>query len=843
MEVQTQKPSPHGVDASGLSSPEATRLLLLYGRNVLRTSSRHGLLRILKDTVKEPMFLLLSGACLLYFILGQQGEGFLMLAAIGLVTAISVFQEIRSSRALAALRQYMAPLATVIRDGATRTLPAEELVPGDIIILGEGERVPADARIIQANDLSINESIVTGESVPVDKDGTPGNDSLYQATTINAGMCYAKVTATGNDTVLGRLGRSIEDIATSPTQLQAWISRFVRAMAIFGLSAFVLIWLINYRHTGDVTLSLLTGLTLAMSAIPEEIPVAFTSFLALGAYRMAALGIVVRQPHIIENLGTVSVICLDKTGTLTENRMQVRSVYDVVSGQQEEWQAGRPWADTRALWFARLACEAEPFDAMEKAIVQAFDTRTDSQAYHALHLVHEYPLGGRPPMMTHVYEGAARPVVAAKGATERILRVCRMPEDIRLQWNQRVSSLAASGFRVLGVCSAEHSGNYPVDQDAFDWQFEGLIAVYDPPKANLKKVFGEWYTAGISVKILSGDYPETITNIALQAGMRTPMPTLTGEEVMALAPEELARQVRSTHLYARMFPDAKTRVVTALKANGEIVAMTGDGVNDGPALRSAHVGIAMGKKGTELAKEAADLVISDDNLGRITDAIRQGRAIRNNLGKAIRYMMSIHIPIILTASVPLLLGWAYPTIFSPIHIIFLELIMGPTCSIFYEREPVEKDIMQLAGKPAGKGLFRGRELSVTLALGLVAACGLLVLYYFLMQQGFSLEYTRTVVFITLLIDNILLTFAGRSFKATVMVTGKYHNSLVPLILISSILFICFIYFIPFARHLFGLTYIDPIHALAAGGVGLISVGWFEIYKYLRSSHSIEHELA
>ncbi len=820
----------------GLSKEEASRLQGLYGKNILRTSSRRGWIDIFVEVVKEPMFLLLCLACLLYFILGETGQGLLMLAAMGAVAAISVVQELRSARALEALRKYMAPHATVIRDGISGKVPAEELVPGDIILLEEGELVPADARVLKANDLSVNESLVTGEAIPVDKDVVPEHDTLFQGTTVNSGKCYAKVTGTGNDTVLGRLGKSVENVRAPRTQLQAWIARFVKAMTIFGLSGFFLAWLVKYLHTSDLTLSLLTGLTLAMSAIPEEIPVAFSSFMALGAYRMATKGIIVRHPRIVENLGAVSVICLDKTGTLTENRMQVRSVYDASTGLQVEWEEGKPFTESRALWFARLACESEPFDAMEIAIAEAFGIHPGDHDHRSFRMVHEYPVSGRPPMMTHVYEGPAGRVVAAKGASERVLRVCRMAGTERLKWQSRADAFGALGYRVLGVCSAVHQGSYPADQDGFDWTFEGLIAIFDPPKSNLRKVFGQWRNAGITIKILSGDYPGTVMNVARQAGMDGDLSLLTGEEVMALSSQDLAVRVRGTHIYARMFPDAKTRVIDALKAGGEIVVMSGDGVNDGPALRSAHVGMAMGKKGTELAREAADLIISDDNLERITEAIQLGRTIRSNLGKAIRYLVTIHIPIILTASLPLLLGWSYPTIFLPIHIIFLELIMGPTCSIFYEREPMEKDIMQPAGKPAGASLFQGRELPVTLALGISTTCGLLALYYFFMREGYTVAYTRTIVFLTLVINNILLTFMGRSFRETLKTTSRYPNSLAVPVLVISILFICCVYFVPFARELFGLTDIFAAHALVVIGVSMVSVGWFEVYKYLHVAH-------
>ncbi|HVU57952.1 MAG TPA: cation-translocating P-type ATPase [Puia sp.] len=801
----------------GLSSAEAESLRTRYGSNMLHKPRGRGIWTILWDVLKEPMFILLMVATLLYFILGEQGQGMLMLVAMALVAAISVFQELRSSHALKALRKLTEPLTTVLRDGSFRRLAVEDIVPGDIIRVEEGERAPADGLILRCHDLSVDESIVTGESIPVDKAVTTGQNILYQGSTVNAGMAYARVTATGNNTLLGRLGQSIASIQIPPTQLQAWISKFVRAMAVFGIGAFVLIWLINYLHSGDLAMSLLTGLTLAMSAIPEEVPVAFSSFMALGALRLTALGIVVRHPHIIENLGALSVLCLDKTGTLTENRMQVKNVYDAGTGQMEEYAEGSLWKSSRVLWFARLASEEEPFDVMEKAIIRAFESSVEHEKYPALRMVHEYPLSGQPPMMTHVYEGKTLPVVAAKGAPERILRVCGMPEEDRIRWRRQVYELAAEGYRVLGVCSAE-GREFPAEQDEFDWHFEGLVSLYDAPKAGLDKYFDEWRNAGVRVKIISGDYAGTVINIAKRAGLDGELAALTGDEVMALSPVQLAEKVRNIDIYARMFPDAKTRVIDALKANGDIVAMSGDGVNDGPALRSAHVGIAMGKKGTEIARQAADLVLSDDNLEKITEAIRHGRAIRANLRKAIRYLVTIHIPIILTASMPLLLGWKYPTVFMPVHIIFLELIMGPTCSIYYEREPVGDDVMTASGKPLPGGLLQGSDLVITIIQGAVAACGLLGLYYFFMSHGYDLPYTRTLVFITLLIDNVLLTL-----------TGGRRNPLTVPVLLSSVVFIGCIYFLPFAKDLFGLTTVTGGHVLLAAAVSLITIGWIKVY--------------
>jgi Ca2+-transporting ATPase len=807
---------------SGLSSEEAASLHIKYGRNALHKTNDRRVVVILWEVVKEPMFVLLALATLLYFFLGEVGQGILMLVAMVLVAGISIFQEVRSSHALQALHELTEPNATILRNGIFQEFPADEIVPGDIVRIEEGERVAADGWIILCNDLSVNEAIVTGESMPVDKSAAEGQNQVYQGTTVNTGIAFVRITLTGNHTLLGQLGQSIRSIHSTPTVLQKWISGFVRAMAIFGVSAFVLIWLINYWHSGNLLTSLLTGLTIAMSAIPEEVPVAFSSFMALGALHLTKLGIVVRQSRIVENLGALTILCLDKTGTLTENCMRVKAVYDAQTNELEQRGNEGIWRSARVLWYARLASEVEPFDAMEKAIVQAFEETNERENYPSMHMIHEYPLNGQPPMMTHVYEGDGLSVVAAKGAPERILRVCKLPEIVRIQWQRRVNALASEGCRVLGICSAA-AKEYPADQDNFDWQFEGMVALYDAPKAGLDRCFGDWRNAGIRVKIISGDHVATVRNIARTAGLDGELAVLTGEEVMSLTPAALASIAGKVDIYARMFPEAKTRVIEALKNSGAIVAMSGDGVNDGPALRSAHIGIAIGKKGTEIARQAADLVISDDDLDKITQAIRYGRAVRVNLRKAIRYLITIHIPIILTASMPLLLGWNYPTVFTPVHIIFLELIMGPTCSIYFEREPIGSNVMTEGGKSLVKGLLAGRLLLLTVLQGLLAATGLLGLYHFHMVQGDSLSYTRTIVFITLWLDNILLT-----------VVGSQRNPLFIPVLLASLSFLCLIYFVPFARELFGMVAVRAWDVLIALVVSLFTVGWYMVYRWTRS---------
>jgi len=821
----------HLDNIQGLSVQQVSVLRQQYGKNVFHAESSHRFIYIVWDVVKEPMFILLVIACSLYFILGEVSEGVMMLVAMVLVAAISLYQEVKSSNAIKALNQFTEPKVTVVRDGKEMIISTEELVPGDILVLDEGMNIPADAIILQENDFTVNESIITGESLPADKHETEGHNILYQGTTINSGKCIAQVTATGNNTVLGKLGKAVGSYHPPKTLLQLQINQFVRRLALFGLIGFFIILFVNYLHYREWATSLLFALTLAMSAVPEEIPVAFSSFMALGAYKMSKLGIISRQPQIVENLGAVSVICLDKTGTITENKMKVKTIYDYDSDTLVDLNNNTELQNENVLRYGVLASEMNPFDAMEKAIWEAYHLYTEGKTHQQLKMIYEYPLQGQPPMMTHVYEHNNIKVVAAKGAAERIIHICSLGDTDKKKITQHIKSLASKGYRVIGVASAMHAEpRFPAMQDDFNWQFEGLLALYDPPKKNIPDVLQQFYDAKIDVKLITGDYPETAMNIAGQVGIFNHLKCINGEQVINMKEDELMQVVKSTNVFARMFPDAKLKVIDALKANGEIVAMTGDGVNDGPALKAASIGIAMGRKGTEIARQAADLILTDDNLERMVTAISEGRKTFSNLKKAVRYIISIHIPIILTASLPVIFGWAYPNIFTPIHIIFMELIMGPTCSIFFEKEPVEENIMQQTPRERNGGIFTRKELLISIVQGLVIAAGGMILYYYFMNSGASLEQTRTIVFTTLILGNVFLTFANRSFTKTIYYTSRYKNSLAPVILIISAFFLLSLHFIPFVHNLFQLAAITSGQFWLCFGVAFASVMWFEMYK-------------
>ena len=815
---------------NGLSQDQIPLLQQQYGKNIFEASKQFRLFRVLKDILLEPMFLLLVIASCLYFILGDKNEGIMMAIAIIIVTAISIYQEVKSSLALKSLQQYTEPRITVIRGGKEEIIMTEELVPGDVLLLAEGMKVPADAVIITSNDLAINESIITGESLPVEKNNAERKNKLYQGSTINSGKCTARVTETGKNTVLGKIGKSVSEYHASKTLLQAHVNRFVNRFALFGFAAFLVIFIINYYHYGAFVTSLLFALTLAMSVIPEEIPVAFSSFMALGAYKMSKLGIISRQPQVIENLGAVTTLCLDKTGTLTENRMVLKSIYNYEGDVLIDISDNSFLKNDEVLFYGTLASEAAPFDPMEKAILEANRKYNKDISLTGFQMAYEYPLEGRPPMMTHIYKKEETYTAAAKGAAERIMKICNLDSRNREKIQQQLIKLANNGYRVIAVCKAlQPDHHFPKSQEEFAWNFVGLLALYDPPKKNITAVLKKISAAKIKLKILTGDYPETAMNIAGLAGIENYHKAVSGEDIMNMDDDQLKETIEQCNVFARMFPDAKVKVVNALKQHGEIVAMTGDGVNDGPALKLADVGIAMGNKGTETARIASDLVLTDDNLERIATAIGEGRKIFSNLMKALRYIISIHIPIILTASLPVILGWKYPNIFTPVHVIFLELIMGPTCSIFFEREPVEKNLMLLPPRNRAIRLFSVDELLVSIVQGLIITAGVLTLYFVFMQRH-SIGETRTIVFTTIISANVFLTFADRSFTENIFQTIRYKNNLAAVVVIISSLFLASLHLVPAVRNLFQLAQVTLSEFMLCLAVAFVSVMWFEVYK-------------
>ncbi len=814
----------------GLTTSQVTRSRSTYGENKVEDKSKNGLLAAVLGLVKEPMLILLIVASAIYFLTGSQGEGLFMLGAIIVISAISIYQDSKSRNALAELKSLTQPKCRVIRNGAEAEILREEIVIGDYLILEEGNKIPADGSILEAHDFSVNESILTGESMAVAKNET--TTEVYQGTLVTTGRATVEITAIGDKTKLGKIGISLESIEQEPTPLQIQITNFVKKMAIIGGVVFLIVWGINYIHTGQILDSLLKALTLAMSILPEEIPVAFTTFMALGAWRLMKMGIIVKRTQTIETLGSATVICTDKTGTITENKMELVSLYVQATNSYQIPDKTLNEEGQKLLAMAMWSSEPVPFDPMETALhdtygkLAATDLRTDFK------LVHEYPLEGKPPMMTHVFENATgERIIAAKGAPEAIIALSGLSESEKTEILNAVNELAAKGYRILAVGQSMLSGDtYPEKQQELSFDFLGLVAFYDPPKANIRSVFESFYKAGIQVKIITGDNAATTQNIARQIGFKGAENVLLGDELVAMDEPTLQQKVMQTGIFARMFPEAKLKVVNALKAQGQIVAMTGDGVNDGPALKAAHIGIAMGKKGTEIAKQASSLILVDDDLARMVDAVAMGRKIYISLKNAIRYIISIHIPIILTVFIPLALGWIYPNIFTPVHIIFFELIMGPTCSIIYENEPMEKDLLLQKPRPFTDTFFSLKELSVSILQGLMITAGMLLLYHYAVMKSYDEALTRSMVFIGLLAANIFLTLINRSFTHSVITTLRYKNNLVPMIIGITILLSVLIFILPGVNRFFSLELVNIGQLLISIGTGFVFTIWYEGVK-------------
>ncbi len=818
----------------GLNAQEVIDARKKFGTNALQYKKENRLLAVLKSIAGEPMVILLLAAATIYFVSGQIADGIFLGSAIILISVISLYQDRRSRNALKKLEDFSRPLCRVIRDGAETEIKTEDLVVGDLLIAEEGTSIVADGMIVHSNDLSVNESILTGESFSVFKNKDSEDNMVYSGTQVASGLAIIKVTGTGNRTKLGKIGGSLESIAEEKTPLELQINNFVRKMVIVGGVIFLLVWIINFVRTGSFMDSLLKALTLAMSVLPEEIPVAFTTFMALGAWRLMKLGIVVKQMKTVETLGSATVICTDKTGTITQNRMSLAKLYDAESHSfilDEAYTTKGGPIIAAAMW----ASEPIPFDPMEKALHEAYAEITDTDERPQFKMAHEYPLGGSPPMMTHVFENdKSQRIIAAKGAPEAIMNVCSLLPEKRKEIEDAVKAMAAEGYRVLGVCLGALEGNdFPAKQQEIAFKFKGLVAFYDPPKDNIAAVINDFYKAGIDVKIITGDNALTTAAIAKQIGFKGYDKTMTGDELMALSDEELRAAVMNINVFSRMFPEAKLRIVNALKAVNQIVAMTGDGVNDGPALKAAHIGIAMGKRGTAIAKDAASLILAEDDLADMVEAVAMGRKIYANLKKAIQYIISIHIPIILTVFIPLALGWAYPAIFSPLHVVLLELIMGPTCSVIYENEPIERNAMLTGPRPFTATFFSGKELFTSIVQGLAITAGVLAVYQLSFYYWHIENITRAMVFTALMTANIFLTVVNRSFYYSMITTIRYKNRMVAYIILFAVFLMALLLLAPPLMRLFEFDRLTLLQLAIAVGIGAISVLWFEPVKWYR----------
>lgn len=821
----------------GLNQEELKISREKYGYNQSENLKKSTWYSMLLDILKEPMLLLLFAVTAIYLIVGNYSEALFMLGAIIAVSGISFYQDNRSKNALEALEKLNEPLSTVIRNSKVVQIPTHEIAVGDLCITEEGKMINADGEIVHSNDFSVNEASLTGESFSVFKSSETNDRNVYSGTLVVSGLAVFRVENIGSETKLGKIGQSIQNIQEESSPLHTQITKFVKWMAVIGIAVFLMVWGYSFWQTGNIIESLLVGLTLAMSILPEEIPVAFTTFMALGAWKLMKEGIIIKRSSVVETLGSTTVICTDKTGTITENSMQLKALYDFKTDRVFEEQDFNDAALSELIQFAMWSSEPVPFDPMEKTIHQVYENTQDKDEREDFHMIHEYPLDGKPPMMTHLFENSSgKRIIAAKGAPEAILKVSNLSQADNQKLQEKIIEFGKQGYRVLGVGKSIFEGNsFPAQQQDLEFEFLGFTVFYDPPKKGIQNVIQKIYDAGIKVKVITGDNADTTNAIAKQAGIISEAAAVNGEQILKQNENDLTSLAQKTTLFTRMFPEAKLATVNALKKDGEVVAMLGDGVNDAPALKAAHIGVAMGNKGTEIAKAAALMVIINDDLGKLITGIAAGRRIYTNIKKAVQYIISIHIPIILTVSLPLFLGWIYPHIFTPVHVIFLELIMGPTCSIVYENEPLEKNAMQQKPRRMTDTFLNIKELSISIIQGLMITAGVLFAYQFSVQQGSSEETTRAMVFTTLIIANILLSLVNRSFIYSVFASFKNRNYLFPVIIFATLLLLMIILYVPPVAAFFQVQSLDFSQLGTAALIASVSVLWFEIFKWVKRS--------
>ena len=827
--------------STGVSAEEARQRQQSEGWNELPSSKPRSLLEIAWSVLREPMLILLIACSSIYLLLGSREDAFILLGSVFVVMGLNLVQEHKSERALEALRDLSSPRALVLRDGQRQRIAGREVVRGDIIFLTEGDRVPADAILFDSQSMSVDESLLSGESVPVRKHasnarveemadavGNPGGDDLpflFSGTLIVQGKGQAQVVAIAEQTVLGRLGRALFTTKEEPGRVQQETAHAVKVVAWSSIAVvvFLAVWYAVTR--GSWLNGLLAGLTLAMALLPAELPLILTIFLGMGAWRIAKKRVLTRRLSAIEMLGAATVLCVDKTGTLTQNRMALAQI--MVDGAVHVFQdaaSEKPenFSETfhETLEFAMLASHRDPFDPMEKSIQQAGGSAlaNTEHIHHGWTLVEEYPLSAELLAMSRVWRSPNRAqfVIAAKGAPEAVIDLCHLTAERVADISAQVDQLAQQGLRVLAVARASFQPpDLPAIQHDFEFRFLGLIGLADPLRPSVQDAIGQCQAAGIRVIMITGDYPATALSIARQSGLDATDAAITGAELDAMDDIELQHRLQDVNIFCRVMPQQKLRLVAALKSAGEIVAMTGDGVNDAAALKAAHIGIAMGGRGTDVARESAALVLLDDDFSSIVAAVRLGRRIFDNIRKAVVFVVAAHIPIAGMSLLPVMLGW--PLILLPIHIVFFELMIDPTCSVAFEAEAEESNVMQRPPRSSDAKIFERRILMSGVRQGIVLLALLLVLHQLAQYAGFDTEQSRAIVFTAMIVGDIGLIFINRSWTQPLRRALALPNPAMWGIVTGALVILFLALFVPALRTLFHFG------ALSSGQVGLTAL--------------------
>jgi Ca2+-transporting ATPase len=828
---------------SGLTAADAAQRLHQDGPNALPGGQHRGWFAILLETLREPMFLLLLAAGTLYLVFGELREGLVLFGFVLVSLGLTLYQEGKTERAVEALRDLTSPRALVIRDGQSQRIAGVEVVRDDLVMLAEGDRVPADARLLSASTLQVDESLLTGEAVPVRKiaatgDAAPtrpgGDDTpfLYSGTLVVAGQGTARVTATGPRSEIGRIGMALGTLATERSPLQKQTAALIRTLALLAFGMSLTLVLVLGLTGGDWLAAALAGIALAMAMLPEEYPVVLTVFPALGAWRLSKEKVLTRRVAAIESLGAASVLCVDKTGTLTENRMTVARLFagDEHFVVRDATAAELPESFHALVEFSILSSEIDPFDPMEQAF-QRLGEHFLAQTEH-LHrdwtLARQYCLTPQLRAKSHVWKAVDSDsfVVAAKGAPEAIADLCHLDAAAQARIAAASEVMANDGLRVLAVARARFDGaDFPAVEHDFDFEFVGLLALEDPLRAEIPESVRQCFEAGIRIVMITGDHPATARAIARQAGLAAE-DVLSGDDLATLGDAELQARLKTASVCARIAPEQKLRIVQALKANGEIVAMTGDGVNDAPALKAAHVGIAMGGRGTDVAREAAALVLLDDNFASIVRAVRLGRRIFDNMQKSMSYILAVHVPIAGMALLPVLFG--YPAVLLPMHIAFLELIIDPSCSLVFENEPAEADAMRRPPRDPKARLFGGASLWRALLQG-GAVLALAFGAYVWATGRLAETQARAFAFTLLVVANLALIFANRS--RSVQMVLRANNPLLWIVTGSTLGLLALALYLPALAAVFsfaGLSVGELLTACALGIVGAVITRWLRV---------------
>ncbi len=838
---------PQSTSPDGLTDEEVARRSASEGFNELPRAERRTPLRIVYEVLREPMLALLLGGGVVYLLLGNTTEALVLLAFATLSVVITVVQESRTERVLEALRDLTSPRALVVRAGARRRIAGREVVRGDLLVLVEGDRVPADAVLLESHDLQTDESLLTGESVPVAKivgdaaaraqGQRPGGETqthVFSGSLVVRGTGLGEVTAIGVRSEIGKIGQSLQALETEAPRLQVQTGRLVRVFALFGGGVTVLAVVLYGTLRGGWLDGLLAGIALGMSMLPEEFPLVLTVFMAMGAWRISQARVLTRRAAAIETLGSATVLCTDKTGTLTENRMTIAELHLPDGGAAR---AGPDLTEAfRGLVDVGVLASAEvPTDPMEKAFHDLGRSQTITPTPVSRRLVREYGL--RPDLlaMTNVWttgEEGGEALVAAKGAPEAIARLCRFDEGALAALEGEVDTMAAKGLRVLAVARARAREPWPDDQSGFTFEFLGLVGLADALRASVPAAVAECRSAGISVVMITGDYPATARAIAAQAGIDAG-DIVTGVDLQRLDDGALAERVRTATVFARTMPEQKLRIVDAFKANGEVVAMTGDGVNDAPSLKASHIGIAMGGRGTDVAREAASIVLLDDDFGSIVAAVRLGRRIYDNLVKAMGFILAVHVPIAGLALLPLVFG--LPILFGPMHIAFLEMVIDPVCSLVFEAEAEEDDVMARPPRDPNEPLFSRTLVIWGLVQGLMGFALVAAIYLFALRRGMPVDEVRALTFFSLVFVIIGLIFVGRSFSASVMTALRRPNRTLAVVLVGVVAMLALTLGWPMARELFrfGPLHVDDLAVTVGAGIAVLLI--LELMKPLARS--------